>query len=107
MTRAAAIDSIKKGLLRRRDELLSRSCTTEIVAGDDAEIAFAIESNSVESVLIANTTSELNKVDAALQRIVDDNYGVCEQCGQKITVARLQALPYANLCITCQGKADG
>jgi RNA polymerase-binding protein DksA len=44
---------------------------------------------------------KLKKLKAALQRMEEGTYGVCEVCGQAIEAERLAALPTATLCITC------
>jgi RNA polymerase-binding transcription factor DksA len=44
---------------------------------------------------------ELKKVEAALARIEDATYGECLNCGEKISEARLDAVPHATLCIKC------
>jgi len=52
--------------------------------------------------LIQNGEEELKAIDNALERIGDKTYGSCEECGTKITKARLTALPYVHNCIECQ-----
>ena len=42
----------------------------------------------------------------ALQRIFDGTYGVCENCGQPIARARLEAVPYVRLCVSCKQKEE-
>ena len=49
----------------------------------------------------------LRNVRAALGRIVDGAYGTCLQCDEEISKKRLQAVPWAALCIACQEHADG
>jgi DnaK suppressor protein len=44
---------------------------------------------------------KLKKLEAALQRMEEGTYGVCEACGQSIEPERLAALPIAILCIAC------
>ena len=44
----------------------------------------------------------LTEVNDALRKFQDDSYGTCENCGQTIDWARLEALPAARLCIRCQ-----
>jgi DnaK suppressor protein len=51
-------------------------------------------------------SSVLREVRAALDRISDGSYGVCSHCEEEITLKRLQALPWATLCIACQEQAD-
>jgi DnaK suppressor protein len=42
------------------------------------------------------------RIDDALQRLEQGTYGSCEECDEEIPAARLSALPFATLCITCQ-----
>ena len=54
--------------------------------------------------LVRSLRDTLSEVDRALDRIADGTYGRCERCGGEIAPARLEALPYARLCISCQQK---
>ena len=56
----------------------------------------------IDLYLSAQARATVVEIDRALQKIEDGTYGVCEQCGQMIPDARLQALPYAALCVTCK-----
>ena len=49
----------------------------------------------------------LRNVRAALDRVAEDSYGTCLECDEEISHKRLQAMPWATLCITCQESADG
>src|SRR5262244_202585 len=44
----------------------------------------------------------LMMVEAAISRIDDGSFGSCLHCGQEITIARLNAVPWSRYCITCQ-----
>ena len=44
------------------------------------------------------------EVDYALSKFENKNYGLCEKCGQSINPERLEALPYARLCLICKAK---
>jgi DnaK suppressor protein len=48
----------------------------------------------------------LELVEKALQKMDKGVYGCCERCGKPIDPARLKALPYAELCMTCQARAE-
>ena len=48
----------------------------------------------------------LYNVNEALRRLYRNEYGVCESCGKEIGKARLDAVPYATLCVTCQEKQE-
>jgi DnaK suppressor protein len=54
--------------------------------------------------LMANEEDTLNRIEAALERIEDGSYGVCEECGIAIPKARLNAIPYTPFCVKCAGK---
>ncbi len=56
--------------------------------------------------LSENVKDLLQKVNQALERIENGTYGICEMCGLPIPEERLEALPYANLCITCKQKEE-
>ncbi|HSN04121.1 MAG TPA: TraR/DksA family transcriptional regulator [Nitrospira sp.] len=45
-------------------------------------------------------------IDEALNRLRDGTYGVCAECGVEISEKRLQAVPFAKLCVECQSKAE-
>lgn len=48
-----------------------------------------------------NNLDLLAKVERALERVTAGTYGTCESCGKQIPLARLDILPYANLCVDC------
>jgi DnaK suppressor protein len=45
-------------------------------------------------------------IDRALNRMDTGTYGVCDMCGDRIPVARLEALPYAELCVKCKSRGE-
>ena len=54
-----------------------------------------------ELSLEQNTLDLLSKVQWALAQMDEGKYGICESCGKSIPLARLDALPYATLCVDC------
>jgi DnaK suppressor protein len=48
----------------------------------------------------------LREVKAAMARIEDGSYGVCESCEEAITPRRLDAVPWARYCVQCQDSLD-
>ena len=48
----------------------------------------------------------LRMVEAALGRIMNERYGLCIKCNKRITASRLEAIPYAPLCIDCQSLSE-
>jgi len=53
-----------------------------------------------------NNERLLAQVERALARFEDGTYGLCVDCGRPIDPARLEALPYAQLCLDCQSKQE-
>ena len=53
-----------------------------------------------------NTDQMLRQVDRALERVAEGTYGICENCGKPIPPERLDARPYATLCVTCQQQRE-
>ena len=54
-----------------------------------------------------NIAGVLAQMNVALANIENGSYGKCIRCGKSISEARLDALPYAVLCIDCQSRAEG
>jgi RNA polymerase-binding protein DksA len=63
----------------------------------DREIDYTLEENSGQV---------LSEIDAALKRIDDGTYGICTVCGKEIAPERLEAYPWASLCIDDARKAE-
>jgi DnaK suppressor protein len=64
-----------------------------------AESATATVEREIDYSLEENDTRVLVAIDAALARIDEGSYGLCERCGREIEPERLEAIPYATLCI--------
>jgi len=71
----------------------------------DAATAVELDHNAA---VVDNLRARLKMADHALSKLEAGNYGLCDICGKPINQERLEALPYANLCITCKaGQAKG
>lgn len=119
MTAAQPADPVIEARLRRRcDELwtdIQRELDKhdeqqyqDLVQGagdpeDDATANLLIDLNLKE---IDRDVEELRQVQAAIARLRRGEYGRCLRCGRDIAPARLDALPYAALCIECQEREE-
>jgi DnaK suppressor protein len=56
--------------------------------------------------LLGNDKGVLEQIEAALKRIEDGSFGRCEACGKEIPKARLEAIPYAALCVKCASRQE-
>lgn len=89
-----------EALNKNRDEAPTFSITEFADLGsDNYEQDFAIG-------LLENQEEALREIDAALERIREGTYGLCESCGCKVPKARLTAIPYARLCVKCQQEEE-
>jgi RNA polymerase-binding protein DksA len=68
---------------------------------DFAEQANELEEQVALEAIEERKRSEMAEIRAALKRIAEGTYGVCENCGAEIPAARLNALPTAVRCIAC------
>jgi len=70
------------------------------------DVATATFDREMASTLEDNSTHVLNEIDAALARIDEGTFGTCSSCGQPIGNERLDALPWATLCIEDKRKQE-
>lgn len=56
--------------------------------------------------LVSSKGNELYEIDQALLRIKDSKFGSCQNCGREIERDRLEAVPYARLCIKCRQQEE-
>ena len=90
------------GSLEDEGEEVNGSLDTE----DMAETASITLGREIDYSLGENSQTVLAEIKAALQRIEDGTYGTCANCGKEIAVGRLEAHPWASLCIDC-ARLDG
>ena len=79
----------------------SKTRKTGAIDADSEEQAKAIQNDEVIDKLELVERNELQQIDAALNRIKSGTYGTCTSCGEKISEKRLEALPFATICIHC------
>jgi len=70
------------------------------------DVATATFDREMASTLEDNSTHVLNEIDAALARIDAGTFGTCSSCGEAIGTERLEALPWATLCIEDKRKQE-
>jgi DnaK suppressor protein len=102
--------SLRKKLLKQREELLSEAGNTinsKLVTEkqsfpDPTDQASAELDSNFQLRLRGREQKLLKKIDEAIARIDDGSYGVCESCGGTIGIKRLEARPVTTLCIECK-----
>ena len=114
MARKDAILKMREILILRRDALRKALAgdlsllkqLREKTAGDVVDIALDCAQDEINSQLAEVESRELASIENALERMRAGQYGLCETCNERIPVARLDALPYATLCIECQREME-
>ncbi len=71
--------------------------------GDWAE---ASSENLHDLALLQHEIDALSRIDGALQRALDGQFGVCQKCGESIPQQRLEAQPEATTCLQCQKELE-
>jgi DnaK suppressor protein len=84
--------------------------TGELVSGSAdqhmADTATETVDREIDYTLEATDGRLLAEIDAALRRIEEGTYGICVNCGAQIAPERLEAVPWATLCIECKRKEE-
>lgn len=103
---------IKQELLLRKSEIereLQRLSSEQMVDGqtqDDGDQVVSITMEALRNSLQDTEYQEYSNILAAIDSIDKGTYGICQECGQKISENRLKYNPNARRCITCQEKIE-
>lgn len=94
-------EKISKQIAFLANDSLSKTDTDEPRddVTDDFDRDFALS-------LLTSEHDILFEINQAIQRVHDQTYGKCEQCSATIGASRLEAIPFARMCITCQATAE-
>jgi DnaK suppressor protein len=112
--KGAKLEKLKLQLIAKRRQLLSEvrgSSAGSMETGGDGiqDIADQASNAYTKGFLLSIGDAErrlLKQVDDALERIRQETYGQCESCGEVIGERRLEAVPFAKLCIACQEEEE-
>jgi DnaK suppressor protein len=102
----------REALLRKRAEILAgggirplqTSMETNTRQGDLADQASGNNEVHIQLKLRQTDAKILTAIEEALSRIEKGSYGVCRDCGEPISAARLNAIPWTRVCIACKEK---
>lgn len=112
---ASDIAAFKDILLKRRGEILATSTGTRPLPaaadvnsrqGDLADQASGNNEVHIQLKLKQTDAKILQAIEEALVRLEKGTYGVCRDCGEPIARARLEAIPWTRVCITCKQKQN-
>ena len=108
------LKKFKDILLERRKAItqLNESLSEQSVVFDPNDLPDEVDLASSETDQAINLKLRdrerilLRKIDKALRKIDEGEYGVCESCGEEIGLKRLEARPVTDLCIRCKEEEE-
>lgn len=69
--------------------------------GDSGDVAAKLYEDEKRLALSQSITDRLRDIEHALMKFENGTYGYCDVCGKDIPLGRLEAIPYASLCLNC------
>jgi RNA polymerase-binding protein DksA len=91
--------ALKKSRSEANGDLSTMPIHMADIGSDNFEQEFTLS-------LMENEGVTLEQIESSLERIEDGTYGQCEECGVKIPKTRLNAIPYATLCVRCAEQQE-
>ena len=114
-TIATTMQLLKNKLIELREQLESIAATGDesaaVVELDQSKVGRLSRMDAMQAQAMAQASgqrriSQLKEIEAALKRIDDGDYGICQDCDEPINPRRLEVDPTARLCIDCASKAE-
>ncbi len=108
-------DRMEQKLLREKEEIIHSLVSeneefNELVGDIDPKDFADVAADDIDKkTLEAINEQELRRlrlIDSALSRLHNGRYGLCMSCGSKISAERLEAIPYALMCIACKSTDE-
>jgi DnaK suppressor protein len=91
--------ALKKSRSEANGDLSSMPIHMADIGSDNFEQEFTLS-------LMQSEEETLDLIETALERIEEGSYGQCEECGVRIPKTRLNAIPYASLCVKCASEQE-
>lgn len=94
------------------DVVESSAEASAVVELDQTKVGRLSRMDAMQAQAMAQASAErreqvLRGIDGALQRLDDDEFGYCRECGEEINPKRLDFDPTVELCIACASKSEG
>jgi len=108
------MEGFRKALLDMRHKLLAgisenplpEALVTQSDIGDLIDQAGDERDRELSLLLSGRDKEKLTAINEALEKLDEGDYGICEECGEKIGLGRLKVMPLARLCVSCQAKFE-
>lgn len=111
-------ENLKKLLIKMREDIIKEAKNEirkfkegekkQIVESvlDDGDLSFVDLSEDISLKQLSAHRDTLIKIDEALRKLKEGTYGMCEDCGDEISVERIKIIPFATCCRDCQEKKE-
>ena len=115
LTDTTVLAELRDALLKKRAEILATSTGTRPLPaaadvnsrqGDLADQASGNNEVHIQLKLKQTDAKILQAIEEALVRMDKGTYGICRDCGEPIAAARLLAIPWTRVCISCKQKQN-
>jgi DnaK suppressor protein len=107
------LEYFRKMLVRRKEDLYKQADVTvtdfqkpTVKAIDPVDQASLQTTRDFTLRIKVREGRLIDKINQSLARIEAGTFGICDMCGEKISIQRLKARPVANFCITCKNKME-
>jgi len=108
---APELKTIESALRRRATGLARSLAARNEIAIERSADEFDTKLLAAEREFAAQTMAQdyrlLRQIKAAMHRLNNGTFGLCLECDEEIAVKRLQAIPWAAYCVSCQEKVEG
>ncbi len=107
------LEYFRKVLVRRQEDLYKQADVTDtdlqeptVKAIDPVDQASLQTTRDFTLRIKVRESRLIGKINQSLARIEAGTFGICDMCGEEISIQRLKARPVANFCITCKNKME-
>jgi len=101
-----ALNGMLDDILRKSEATIEDMTESGEVYADPADRATAESDRAFTLRLRDRERKLIKKIQKAIDRIEDGEFGICQECGDDISIPRLKARPMTTLCINCKSKQE-
>ena len=100
------LNGMLNDILRKSEATIEDMTETGEIYADPADRATAESDRAFTLRLRDRERKLIKKIQKAIDRIDDGDFGICQECGDDISIPRLKARPMTTLCINCKSKQE-
>ncbi|BCS87465.1 RNA polymerase-binding protein DksA [Pseudodesulfovibrio sediminis] len=100
------LDGLLNDILKKSEETIEDMTESGVSYADPSDRATAESDRAFTLRLRDRERKLIKKIQKAVDRIEDGEFGICQECGDDISIPRLKARPMTTLCINCKSKQE-